>query len=128
MLNVFNSVEVLVGSTVNGNMSSGDSFQQGDFGGGGIAQINGDVVSVSQVNGNRTAGQYSGVIAHLVGGATVRNGSQVNGNSNNGPGGTIAADFGGRFVVTQGSQVNGNTGAGVGGGVVNWSDTFGVGV
>jgi len=129
ILNVFNSVEVLDGSTVNGNTSTRDSFQQGDFGGGGIAQINGNVIiSGSQVNGNRTAGQYSGGIVLLIGGVTIANGSQVNGNSNNGPGGGIAANFGGQVVVTGGSQVNGNTGAGVGGGVVNWSDTFGVGV
>lgn len=127
ILNAFGSVEVVNGSTVNGNTSTGHTFTLGDLGGGGITQLNGNVViSQSQVNDNKTVGMYSGGIVILIGGVTVTDGSQVNGNANNGPGGGIAANFGGAVVVANGSQVSGNRGAGLGGGIVNFSETFGV--
>jgi fibronectin-binding autotransporter adhesin len=127
ILNVYGSVEVLNGSTVNGNTSSGSSFSTGDLGGGGIGQMAGNVVvSASQVSDNKTVGMYSGGIVLLTGGVTVTDGSQVDGNTCNGPGGGIAANFGGSVVVSDGSEVVGNTGAGVGGGIVNWSETFGI--
>ena len=129
IFNVTGSVEVLDGSTVNNNTSTGNQFPKGDLGGGGIGQMNGNVlISGSQVNNNQTVGMYSGGIVLLIGGVTVTNGSQVNGNTNNGPGGGIAANFGGEVVVSHGSQVNGNTGAAVGGGIVNWSESFGISV
>ena len=100
----------------------------GDLGGGGIGEMNGNVVvSASQVNNNKTAGMYSGGIVLLLGGATITDGSQVNGNSNNGPGGGIAANFGGAVVVTNGSQVDGNC-AGIGGGIVNFSENSGISI
>lgn len=127
ILNVTGSVEVTHGSTVNGNTSNGSEFSQGDLGGGGIGQMNGNVIiSASQVNNNKTVGMYSGGIVLLIGGVTITDGSQVNGNTNNGPGGGIAANFGGPVIVAHGSQVNGNTGGGVGGGIVNWSTNFGI--
>jgi hypothetical protein len=127
ILNVTGTVQVLDGSTVNGNSSTGHSFQSDDFGGGGIGQMNGNViVSASEVSHNKTVGMYSGGIVLLIGGATITDGSHVDGNTNNGPGGGIAANFGGPVVVSNGSTVNGNTGAGLGGGIVNFSETFGV--
>ncbi len=124
ILNVFGSVEVLNGSTVNGNTSSGNSLGTGSLGGGGISEMDGNVViSASQVNGNKTVGMYSGGIVLLIGGATLTDGSQVDGNRNNGPGGGIAANFGGAVVVQGGSQVDDNTAAGIGGGIVNFSAT-----
>jgi hypothetical protein len=129
ILNVFGSVEVLDGSTVNNNTSDGNSFKTGDFGGGGIGEMAGNViVSGSQVSNNKTVGMYSGGIVLLLGGVTVTNGSQIDGNTNNGPGGGIAANFEGPVTISHGSQVDGNTGAGLGGGIVNFSETFGISV
>jgi hypothetical protein len=129
LLNVFGSVEVLDGSSVNNNSSYGSSLKTGDLGGGAISEMTGNViVSNSQVNGNATAGMYSGGIVILLGGVTVTDGSQVDGNSNNGPGGGIAANFQGAVTISGGSQVDGNTGAGLGGGIVNFSETFGINV
>jgi hypothetical protein len=45
ILNVFGSVEVLNGSTVNNNASSGNSFSTGNLGGGGIGEMVGNVSS-----------------------------------------------------------------------------------
>jgi hypothetical protein len=127
ILNVFGSVEVLDGSTVNNNSSYGSSFMTGDLGGGGIGEMSGNVmISASQVNNNSALGMYSAGIVILLGGVTVTDGSQIDGNSANGPGGGIAANFEGAVVISQGSQVNDNTGAGLGGGIVNFSETFGV--
>ena len=129
LLNVFGSVEVLDGSTVNNNSSYGNSINSGDLGGGGIGEMAGNViVSNSQVSNNPTVGMYSGGIVILLGGVTVTDGSQIDGNSNNGPGGGIAANFEGAVTISDGSQVDGNTGAGLGGGIVNFSDTFGISV
>jgi hypothetical protein len=129
ILNVFGTVDVTAGSTVNGNSSSGIAVESGDLGGGGIGEMVGNVViSNSQVDNNRTVGMYSGGIVLLLGGATITDGSQVDGNSNNGPGGGIAANFGGAVVVSDRSQVDGNTGAGLGGGIVNFSENFGIGI
>lgn len=125
ILNSWGSVEVVDGSTVSHNVSTGNSFSSGSLGGGGIGQMNGNVlISNSQVNDNHTLGMYSGGIVLLIGGVVVTNGSQVNGNTNAGPGGGIAANFGGPVLISNGSQVNGNTGAGLGGGIVNFSETF----
>jgi hypothetical protein len=127
LFNVFGSVEVLDGSTVNNNKGTANSFKTGSLGGGGIGQMYGNVmVSDSQVNNNKTVGMYSGGIVLLIGGATVTNGSQVDGNTDGGPGGGIAANFGGAVVVSKGSQVDGNRGVGLGGGIVNFSETFGI--
>ncbi|SIO30641.1 polymorphic outer membrane protein repeat-containing protein [Singulisphaera sp. GP187] len=127
ILNVNGAVNILNGSTVNGNSSTANNLNAGELGGGGIANMIGNVlVSESQVNNNKTVGMYSGGIVLLIGGAFITDGSQVNGNTNNGPGGGIAANYGGPVVVTKGSQVNGNTSAGVGGGIVNWSESYGV--
>ena len=129
ILNVFGSVEILDGSTVNDNSSYGNSISTGDLGGGGIGEMAGNVVvSDSQVSNNRTVGMYSGGIVVLLGGVTVTDGSQIDGNSNNGPGGGIAANFQGAVTISDGSQVDGNTGAGLGGGIVNFSATFGISV
>jgi hypothetical protein len=127
ILNVFGSVDVLGGSTVDGNSCSGNSLPTGNLGGGGISEMNGNViVSDSQVADNHSAGMYSGGIVSLIGGVAITDGSQVDGNTNVGPGGGIAANFGGAVVVSQGSQVDGNTGAGLGGGIVNFSETYGI--
>jgi fibronectin-binding autotransporter adhesin len=129
ILNVTGPIQVLNGSTVNGNSSSGDAFAVGELGGGGIGQMAGNVfISDSQVSNNKAVGMYSGGIVILVGGVTVTNGSHVDGNSDDGPGGGIAANFGGPVVVSHGSTVNGNTCAGLGGGVVNFSETYGISV
>jgi fibronectin-binding autotransporter adhesin len=129
ILNVIGPVQVLAASTVNGNASSGNSLATGNTGGGGIAEMNGNVtVSDSQVSNNKTVGMYSGGIVLLLGGATVTDGSQVDGNTNNGPGGGIAANFGGAVTIRDGSQVDGNTGAGLGGGVVTFAAAYGVNV
>jgi hypothetical protein len=129
ILNVYGSVEVLDGSTVNNNSSYGSSFSTGDLGGGGIGQMAGNVIiSASQVNNNKAVGMYSAGIVILLGGVTVTDGSQIDGNSANGPGGGIAANFEGAVTISNGSQVNGNTGAGLGGGIVNFSDTFGINI
>ena len=129
ILNVFGSVEVLDGSTVNNNSSYGSSFSTGDFGGGGIGEMAGNViVSASQVNNNKAVGMYSAGIVILLGGVTVTDGSQIDGNSADGPGGGIAANFEGAVMISNGSQVDGNTGAGLGGGIVNFSETFGISV
>jgi hypothetical protein len=129
ILNVTGSVQVLDGSTVNGNSSSGNSLMTGDTGGGGISEMVGNVtISDSQVNNNKTVGMYSGGIVLLLGGATVTNGSQVDGNTNNGPGGGIAANYAGAVTVSNGSQVDGNTGAGLGGGIVNFAPNYGISV
>ena len=122
---MFGSVEVVDGSTVDGNSAFGNGFRSGDLGGGGIVQIDGNVVVASStVNNNHTLGMYSGGIVLLIGGVTVTDGSQVDGNSNNGPGGGIAANFGGPVIIEHGSQVDGNTAAGIGGGIVNFSENF----
>jgi fibronectin-binding autotransporter adhesin len=127
LLNVFGSVEVLDGSTVNDNSSYGSALGKGDSGGGGIGEMAGNViVSDSQVSGNMTVGMFSGGIVILLGGVTVTDGSQIDGNSNNGPGGGIAANFEGAVTIGGGSQVDGNTGAGLGGGIVNFSNAFGI--
>ncbi len=127
ILNVFGSVEVLNGSTVNNNSSYGSSFNTGDLGGGGIGEMAGNVIiSASQVSNNTAVGMYSAGIVVLLGGVTVTDGSQIDGNSADGPGGGIAANFEGAVVISQGSQVDGNTGAGLGGGIVNFSETFGI--
>jgi hypothetical protein len=127
ILNVFGSVEVVDGSTVNNNSSYGSSFGTGDLGGGGIGEMAGNVIiSASQVSNNTAVGMYSAGIVILLGGVTVTDGSQIDGNSANGPGGGIAANFEGAVVISQGSQVNNNTGAGLGGGIVNFSETFGI--
>ncbi len=129
ILNAFGSVEVLNGSTVNNNTSTGSQFNSGELGGGGISEMVGNVlVSQSQVSNNKTIGMYSGGIVLLLGGATVTNNSQVDGNTNRGPGGGIAANFQGAVTVSNGSEVKGNTGAGLGGGIVNFSETFGINV
>jgi hypothetical protein len=129
LLNVYGSVEVLSGSTVNNNSSYGNSVNTGDLGGGGIGEMAGNViVSDSQVSDNKTIGMYSGGIVSLLGGVTVTDGSQIDGNSNDGPGGGIAANFQGTVTISDGSQVDGNTGAGLGGGIVNFSDSFGISV
>ena len=126
-MNVFGSVEVLNGSTVNNNSSYGSSFNSGDLGGGGIGEMAGNVIiSASQVSNNTAVGMYSAGIVILLGGVTVTDGSQIDGNSADGPGGGIAANFQGAVVISQGSQVDGNTGAGLGGGIVNFSETFGI--
>jgi hypothetical protein len=125
VFNVFGSVEVVNKSTVNNNRSFGQDLSQGQLGGGGISQMDGNVVvSDSQVNNNQTVGMYSGGIVILLGGVTVNDGSQIDGNFNNGPGGGIAANFGGPVVVSGGSQIDGNTAAGIGGGIVNFSTDF----
>jgi hypothetical protein len=129
ILNVFGSVEVTNQSTVDNNTSSGHALPMGDLGGGGISEMDGNVIIAgSQVNNNRTIGMYSGGIVLLLGGVTVTDLSQVDGNTNNGPGGGIAANFGGPVTVMNGSQVNGNTSGGVGGGIVNWSTNFGINI
>jgi hypothetical protein len=129
ILNITGPVNVLNGSTVNGNSSSGQAFKDGELGGGGIGEESGNVfVSDSQVSNNRAVGMYSGGIVILVGSVTITNGSHVDGNSNNGPGGGIAANFGGAVVVSHGSTVNGNTGAGLGGGIVNFSESYGISI
>jgi hypothetical protein len=129
ILNVSGPIQVINGSTVNGNSSSGDAVQVGQLGGGGIGQMTGNVfISDSQVSNNKTVGMYSGGIVLLVGGVTITNGSHIDGNTNNGPGGGIAANFGGPVVVSHGSTINGNTSAGLGGGVVNFSETYGISV
>ena len=129
IFNVFGSVEVVSGSTVNNNSPTGNGLPAGDLGGGGIGQTDGNVVIAdSQVDNNRSNGMYSGGIGILLGGITVTDGSQIDGNSNNGPGGGIAANFGGAVVITDGSQVDGNTAAGIGGGIVNFSENFGIDV
>ncbi len=118
------AVEVLAGSTVNGNSSTATvNPQTGDFGGGGIAvETTGKVVvSASQVSNNHTVGMYSGGIVVGLGDVTVSDRSQIDGNTNRGPGGGIAANFGGTVTVSGGSQVNGNVGAAIGGGIVNFS-------
>ncbi len=48
ILNVFGSVEVLDGSTVNNNSSYGNSFNTGDLGGGGIGEMAGNVIDLRQ--------------------------------------------------------------------------------
>jgi hypothetical protein len=129
IFNVYGSVEVVSGSTVNNNSPTGSGLPFGDLGGGGIGQTDGNVVIAdSQVSNNRSNGMYSGGIGILLGGITVTDGSQIDGNSNNGPGGGIAANFGGAVVIEQGSQVDGNTSAGIGGGIVNFSENFGTSV
>ena len=129
ILNVLGSVDVLDGSSVNNNTSSANSVNTGDFGGGGIGEMAGNVIiSSSQVNDNKTVGMFSGGIVSLLGGVAVTDGSQIDGNTNNGPGGGIAANFEGPVTISDGSQVNGNTGAGLGGGIVNFSETFGISV
>jgi fibronectin-binding autotransporter adhesin len=129
IFNVFGSVEVVNGSTVNNNAPTGNGLLFGDLGGGGIGQTDGNVVIAdSQVDNNRSNGMYSGGIGILLGGITVTDGSQIDGDSNNGPGGGIAANFGGAVVITGGSQVDGNTAAGIGGGIVNFSENFGIDV
>ncbi len=127
IFNVFGSVEVVNGSTVNNNSPTGNGLPFGDLGGGGIGQTDGNVVIAdSQVSNNRSNGMYSGGIGILIGGITVTDGSQIDGDSNNGPGGGIAANFGGAVVINDGSQVDGNTAAGIGGGIVNFSENFGI--
>jgi hypothetical protein len=129
ILNVFGPVDVINHSTVNGNSSSGNSLPHGDLGGGGISEMNGNVViSQSQVSNNKTIGMYSGGIVLLLGGVTVTDHSQINGNTNTGPGGGIAANFGGAVIIQDHSQVNGNTDGGVGGGIVNWSVNYAIDV
>ena len=129
ILNVFGSVEVLSGSTVNNNSSYGSSFNTGDLGGGGIGEMAGNVIiSDSQVSNNTAVGMYSAGIVILLGGVTVTDGSQIDGNCADGPGGGIAANFEGAVTISDGSQVDGNTGAGLGGGIVNFSETFGISV
>ena len=129
IFNVYGSVEVLDGSAVNNNSSYGNSVPTGDFGGGGIGEMAGNVIiSASQVSNNRAVGMFSAGIVILLGGVTVTDGSQIDGNSNNGPGGGIAANFEGAVTISNGSQVDGNTGAGLGGGIVNFSETFGISV
>ena len=128
ILNVTGPVQVLDGSTVTGNSSSGNSLPTGNLGGG-IAEMDGNVTisdSDSQVSNNKTPGMYCGGIVSLLGSATVTDGSQVDGNTNNGPGGGIAANFGGPVTISNGSQVDGNTGAGLGGGIVNFALDCGV--
>jgi hypothetical protein len=127
ILNVFGSVEVLAGSTVNDNSGTGDTLSTGNFGGGGISEMSGNVlVSNSQVNNNKTDGMFSGGIVILLGGVIVTDGSQVDGNTNNGPGGGIAANFEGAVTISHGSQVDGNTSGGIGNGIVNFSESFGI--
>ena len=128
LLNVFGSVKVLNGSTVNNNSSYGNSVNTGDLGGGGIGEMAGNViVSNSQVSDNKTIGMYSGGIVILLGGVTVTDGSQIDGNSNNGPGGGIAANFqGGHHQRRQPGRRQHS--AGLEGGIVNFSDTFGISV
>ncbi len=129
IFNVFGSVEIVDGSTVNNNSPTGNGLPFGDLGGGGIGQTDGNVAIVdSQVDNNRSNGMYSGGIGILLGGITVTDGSQIDGNSNNGPGGGIAANFGGAVVIADSSQVDGNTSAGIGGGIVNFSENFGIDV
>jgi fibronectin-binding autotransporter adhesin len=129
IFNVYGSVEIVNGSTVNNNSPTANGLPFGDLGGGGIGQTDGNVVIAdSQVDNNRSNGMYSGGIGILLGGITVTGGSQIDGNSNNGPGGGIAANFGGAVVITDGSQVDGNTAAGIGGGIVNFSENFGIDV
>jgi hypothetical protein len=129
ILNVFGSVEVVNGSTVNNNASYGNTLSTGDLGGGGIGEMAGNVlVSDSRVNSNTSAGMYSGGIVILLGSVTVTDGSQIDGNSNLFAGGGIAANFEGSVTISDGSQVDGNTAAGLGGGIVNFSNTFGVSV
>jgi hypothetical protein len=129
ILNVFGSVEVTNQSTVDNNTSNGHALQKGELGGGGISEMDGNVIIAgSHVNNNRTIGMYSGGIVLLLGGVTVTDGSQVDGNSNNGPGGGIAANFGGPVTVVHGSRVDGNMSGGVGGGIVNWSTNFGINI
>ena len=129
ILNVFGSVEVLGGSTVNNNSSYGSSSRTGDLGGGGIGEMAGNViVSESQVNNNKTVGMFSGGIVILLGSVTVTDGSQVDGNTNMFAGGGIAANFEGSVTISHGSQVDGNTSAGLGGGIVNFSNTYGINI
>ncbi len=126
LFNVTGNVFVLARSTVDGNSSSGDDFNTGDLGGGGIGQEIGYVtVDDSQVDGNLTRGMYSGGIVLLLGGTSVLGGSQVDGNTNTGPGGGIAANFEGPVIVSA-SQVDGNRAAGLGGGIVNFSERYGI--
>ena len=129
IFNVLGSVEVLNGSTVDNNASSGHSFATGDLGGGGIGEVAGNVlISDSQVNHNTSAGMYSGGIVILLGGVTVTDGSQIDGNRNTFAGGGIAANFEGSVTISGGSQVDGNTASGLGGGIVNFSSTFGINI
>jgi hypothetical protein len=123
------AVQVLAGSTVNGNSSTATlDARKGDFGGGGIAAdgAGGVYVSDSQVSHNRTVGMYSGGIVVGVGDVTVTDGSQVDDNTNEGPGGGVAANFGGTVTVSGKSEVSRNVGSGLGGGVVNFSAFKGV--
>ncbi len=119
------AVTVSGGSTVDSNSSDGGHPPDpatGDFGGGGIAVIDGRVtVDDGQVNDNQTVGMYSGGIVILLGDVTVTDGGQVDRNTNNGPGGGIAANFDGHVTVSGGSQVDDNTAAAIGGGIVNFS-------
>jgi fibronectin-binding autotransporter adhesin len=118
------AVQVLAGSTVNGNSSTATVNPiTGDFGSGGIAAdgAGGVYVSASQVSHNRTVGMYSGGIVVGVGDVMVTDGSQIDDNTNRGPGGGIAANFHSTVTVSGGSEVNGNTGAAIGGGIVNFS-------
>jgi hypothetical protein len=121
-------VQVVGGSTVNGNSSTAlVDPQTGDFGGGGISveTTGGVYISASQVNDNVTNGMYSGGIVVGLGDVTVTDHSQIDGNINNGPGGGIAANFLGTITVTDHSQVSGNQGASIGGGIVNFSGPLG---
>src|SRR5262249_5917396 len=129
ILNITGPVEVLDGSTVNGNVSTGATFTAGELGGGGISQYAGNVlVSNSQVNINWAAGMDSAGIVILTGGLTITDHGHGDGNVNRGPGGGIAANFGGAVLVPHGSTVNGNQAAGLGGGIVNFAGEFGISI
>jgi hypothetical protein len=63
ILNVFGSVEVTDQSTVDNNTSNGHALQKGDLGGGGISEMDGNVIIADgHVNNNKTIGMYSGGI------------------------------------------------------------------